>query len=191
MRALGCVLLVSLVWLAEPLQASPTNSLFPVFPQRMHSGSAKELRRSELFYLPKLSLAGPRLGISDFISLLDPSMALAIETLILEAVGEGYEGMVAVGEVVRRRALLWGRSYAEVCLQPYQFSAWNDKKKAAEFLEKHKAYYETALRAWVESGRTDLTKGASDYHADTVLPYWARCYLRVAKVGRHVFYRRA
>ncbi|MDT0508400.1 cell wall hydrolase [Novosphingobium sp. MMS21-SN21R] len=33
--------------------------------------------------------------------------------------------------------------------------------------------------------------GAINYHADYVSPYWAPSMLRVAKIGRHIFYRPA
>jgi hypothetical protein len=33
------------------------------------------------------------------------------------------------------------------------------------------------------------TSGATYYHADYVMPYWAPTLVRVATIGRHIFYR--
>jgi hypothetical protein len=114
---------------------------------------------------------------------------VAVATLILEAVGEGYEAMVAVGEVIRNRAAESGKKYGEVCLMPRQFSGWNDAARAREFLSRHRAYYETAFRAWLDSSSSNLTRGATHYHADYVHPYWADSMHCSAKIGRHIFYR--
>ena len=113
-----------------------------------------------------------------------------VETLILEAVGDGYDAMVAVGEVIRNRAKLFNTSYREVCLMPYQFSGWNDAKRAKEFLKVHKRFYEMAEEAWKESETTHLTQNATDYHAYYVQPYWAAGYRRTVRLGAHIFYCR-
>lgn len=114
---------------------------------------------------------------------------VAAQTLLLEAAGEGYSGMLAVAEVIRNRAAALGLSPSEVCLAPYQFSAWNDVSRAHEFLRAHEPYRALALRAWLESARSSLTRGATHYHAEYVAPGWASAYRRVAKIGRHIFYR--
>jgi N-acetylmuramoyl-L-alanine amidase len=53
-----------------------------------------------------------------------------METLALtiygEARGEPIEGQIAVGCVIRNRALARKESYKEVCLEPKQFSCWNE-----------------------------------------------------------------
>ena len=113
---------------------------------------------------------------------------VAAATLLLEAVGEGYRGMIAVGEVIRNRAIASGRSFGDVCLMPYQFSAWNDVPRAQNFLSENKRYLALAMRAWHASARTFMTHGATYYHADYVNPYWAADYRRVATIGRHIFY---
>lgn len=115
---------------------------------------------------------------------------VVIQTLILESVGDGYDAMVAVAEVIRNRSQLFSKSYEEVCLMPKQFSCWNDPKKAREFLSRHKNYLALAEQAWHESAHTHLTRQATDYHANYVRPYWADGYKKVARVGAHIFYRR-
>lgn len=36
---------------------------------------------------------------------------------------------------------------------------------------------------------TDITKGATFYHADYVTPYWAKSFELVTTIGRHMFYK--
>lgn len=47
---------------------------------------------------------------------------------------------------------------------------------------------EVATRA-VDGQLAARTSGATHYHADYVSPYWAPSLLRVAAIGRHIFYR--
>ena len=35
----------------------------------------------------------------------------------------------------------------------------------------------------------DFTEGATHYHAISVNPYWAKTLKRVARIGKHIFYR--
>ncbi len=115
---------------------------------------------------------------------------VVLQTIILEAVGEGPQGMVAVGEVIRNRAKLFLKDFHTVCLMPKQFSCWNDGDRARQFLEKHRHYYFLALMAWRESEQSGLTGGATDYHTNFIHPYWANAYRIVATIGNHIFYVR-
>ncbi len=115
---------------------------------------------------------------------------IAAQTLLLEALGEGYEGMVAVGEVIRNREKLFLKDSKEVCLMPKQFSAWNDPHRAEVFLKKYHVYYFIAVMAWIESGKSSITNGATDYHTASSRPYWASAYSVAARIRHHIFYRR-
>lgn len=115
---------------------------------------------------------------------------IAVQTLLLEALGEGYQGMVAVGEVIRNREKLFRKNSKEICLMPKQFSAWNDRRSAKEFLKKNKNYYFIAAMAWADSGKSSLTNGATDYHTTSIHPYWASAYHISARIKNHVFYIR-
>lgn len=55
-------------------------------------------------------------------------------TLIGEARGEPIEGVVAVANVVRNRANTWKKSISEICLQPKQFSCWNENDPNRDLL---------------------------------------------------------
>jgi spore germination cell wall hydrolase CwlJ-like protein len=115
---------------------------------------------------------------------------VVLQTLILESVGDGFDSMTAVAEVIRNRAKTFQKSYKDVCLMPSQFSGWNDKQRAAEFLKKHEEYLEVAYRAWLASAKSDLNYGATDYHTLNIHPYWADGYRTVATIGSHIFYCR-
>ena len=112
------------------------------------------------------------------------------ETLLMEALGEGYKGMVAVGEVIRNRTRLFDKNAENVCRMPKQFSCWNDEKHADKFLKQNRAYYFIAVMAWLESEHSALTNGATDYHTEDIHPYWADAYRVSAHIGKHLFYVR-
>lgn len=114
----------------------------------------------------------------------------AVETILLEAAGDGEESMIAVGEAIRNRCELFGKNARAVCLQPKQFSGWNDRARADEFLRDHRGYYTRAWVAWKLSASTSYTKGATDYHEKNILPYWASAYKQTAQVGSHIYYVR-
>lgn len=121
---------------------------------------------------------------------LSPEDRVAIETILLEAAGDGFESMVAVGEAIRNRTQLFKKSVREVCLQPKQFSGWNDRPRAERFLTRHRSHYGRAWLAWKISAISSLTGGATDYHTQDIRPYWASAYQPSARVGSHIFYVR-
>jgi len=111
------------------------------------------------------------------------------KTLLLEAEGEGYVGMVAVGEVIRNRAKRGDLSHDAVCLAPWQFSAWNDRLWASNRLKRaSKGAIETAKRAWRDSAGTNSTLGSRHYHTKAVKPYWSKGKAPIVTIGAHRFY---
>ncbi len=114
----------------------------------------------------------------------------AVETIILEAVGEGFDGMTAVGEVIRNRMKLFHHHPRTICLMYKQFSCWDDTQRAGEFLQQNESYYPLALLAWRESEQSHLTDQATDYHTLSVHPYWADVYRIAARIKHHIFYVR-
>lgn len=112
-----------------------------------------------------------------------------ISTLRGEAASEGLEGMVAVAEVLRNRAMARGTTMSEEALRPKQFSFWNDRRAAARWLLRNPGSIEVALDALeVVKVGSDITKGADHYYADYIkAPYWARGAKETARIGRHVF----
>jgi spore germination cell wall hydrolase CwlJ-like protein len=124
-------------------------------------------------------------------------------TLWGEARGEGTEGMKAVACVVLNRVKVakergsywWGNDIIQVCQKPYQFSAWNRSDpnfRKLQSVDERDLYFATArriARRAVIGALKDVTGGATHYHADSIMPYWAKGEHPSVTIGRHVFYR--
>jgi spore germination cell wall hydrolase CwlJ-like protein len=126
-----------------------------------------------------------------------PDWCLAVATIRGEAESESFNGKVAVGFVIRERMRLKFYSKGDVAstvLFPFQFSFWNTDSKrrddiCSSLLEDPQT--KEALQAWIASSSTDvLPPGTVLYHADYVMPNWAAESVRVAQIGRHLFYKR-
>jgi N-acetylmuramoyl-L-alanine amidase len=118
-------------------------------------------------------------------------------TLWGEARGEGRDGMRGVANTILNRAAhpgWWGRSVAEVCLKPWQFSCWlesdpNRVKLLA--VDGRDRSFATALSVAVDALAgilPDYTFGATHYHALHCRPSWAQGRTPCAVIGRHAFY---
>lgn len=118
---------------------------------------------------------------------------VVLQTLLLEARGEGLIGMQAVAEVIRNRSKERGLSYAEVCLQRKQFSCWNNKGDAVLKIAKFgKSDYEIAAQAWRLSKNSNITGGANLYSNLAVCsPAWARSgkVRKTVKILHHTFFK--
>ena len=139
---------------------------------------------------------------------IDSELILAT-TLVLEAGGEGANGMLAVAHVIRNRAKEnhngWGTNPVKQVLRPYQFSMWNDYNagsekwgdvlKRAQARDGQWAYafpLAKQLRAGTLSG-VDPTKGAIFYYNPTTankdsLGFTKHPdYVQTKTIGQHVF----
>ena len=120
-----------------------------------------------------------------------------------ESRGEGAKGLQAVANVVLNRVQVasengtywWGTDVISVCQKPFQFSCWNpDDPNREKLLAVQESNLEFAsclrvARRAVYGQLSDLTGGATHYHADYVSPYWAENKMPTARIGRHIFYR--
>ena len=115
---------------------------------------------------------------------------------VAEAVGEPELGQFAVCCVARTRADLglYGHRIPEVCLWPYQFSAyWADFEKREADLDRALLSvnaYPIAQRVAVAvaGGAPDITGGATHYfNPDVCQPHWGTRLQRTALIGHHVF----
>lgn len=123
------------------------------------------------------------------------------KTLWAEARGEGRDGMIAVGWVIRNRAEhpgWWGKSIETVCLKPYQFSCWNAGDPNAPYLRGLKAIpgreYSLAREAAIaviEGREPDPTLGATHYYSTSMRkpPQWAASGKKTTQIGRHIFFK--
>jgi spore germination cell wall hydrolase CwlJ-like protein len=118
--------------------------------------------------------------------------------IYFEARGEPRLGQIAVAQVVLNRVR--SPHYPDsICGVVYQ----NKKRRNAcqfSFACDGIADAVKEKRAWaraqkiaeeITSGRLLLAEiaGATNYHANYVSPYWAPSMRRLAKIGRHIFYR--
>lgn len=119
-------------------------------------------------------------------------------TLYGEARGEGYEGLVAVANVILNRSIRpswWGNDIISVCKKPWQFSCWNTNDPNREKLEKitsrNKKFKEClkVSKDIILGNLEDNTNGATHYHTKSIMPYWVKKNKPCAKIGNHLFYK--
>ena len=124
-------------------------------------------------------------------------MSCLAEALYFEARGEPIKGQLAVGEVILNRVedTRYPSSICKVINQgtgrrfACQFTYTCDGK--LETVHERKPY-ETALKIakiLMTTHNRKLTRGSTHYHSNYVNPKWSKKFERVAKFGRHIFYR--
>ena len=124
-------------------------------------------------------------------------MACLAEALYFEARGEPIKGQLAVGEVILNRVedTRYPSSICKVINQgtgrrfACQFTYTCDGK--LETVNERKPY-EVALKIakiLMTTHDRRLTRGSTHYHSNYVNPRWSKKFERVAKFGRHIFYR--
>lgn len=117
-----------------------------------------------------------------------------------EAGGEPFEGKVAVAQVTINRAESDGMFPGDICKVVFQKNIVYEKvlcqfswvcDRHAHFKPKHPEIYdesmEIAKKVLLEGFRLPGLKDALYFHADYVNPGWKK--ERVAKIGRHIFYK--
>ena len=115
------------------------------------------------------------------------SQEVIAATLVLEAGGEGKEGMQAVREVIANRAS--NKTEKAVCLQRLQFSCWNGKGEE-EGVSKAKNHPKWNLALSIANAApTNFTNGATHYHTTKVSPSWAKRLTRTTAIKNHIFYK--
>jgi hypothetical protein len=117
--------------------------------------------------------------------------------ILHEAGFEPSEGQEAVAEVIlnRLRSPAFPKTVCAVVFQgserrtgcQFSFTCDGSLRKVLPLSAFIRAR-EVAGRA-IDGQLTAHTFGATHYHADYVLPYWAPTLVRVATIGRHIFYR--
>ena len=119
------------------------------------------------------------------------------EALYFEARGEPIKGQLAVGEVILNRVedTRYPSSICKVINQgtgrrfACQFTYTCDGK--LETVHERQPY-EMALKIakiLMTTHDRRLTRGSTHYHSNYVNPRWSKKFERVAKFGRHIFYR--
>lgn len=112
-------------------------------------------------------------------------------TLWLEARGEGREGIQAVASVIANRARKSGKTMAQECLKPKQFSCWNERAKEVPANAKGEVwkFCKTTAKTMVE-GTFKPTNNATHYYNPKLCnPKWGAKMKDVVTIGRHRFGR--
>ena len=127
----------------------------------------------------------------------DKQMSCLAEALYFEARGEPIKGQLAVGEVILNRVedARYPSSICRVINQgtgrrfACQFTYTCDGK--LETVHERKPYEISLKIAKILMTTHDrkLTRGSTHYHSNYVDPKWSKKFERVAKFGRHIFYR--
>lgn len=118
-----------------------------------------------------------------------------------EARSEMIPGQYAVAQVTMNRA----GDKSKVCetvVAKHQFS-WTTKmltKKGKRYVLKENGL-PTDEHAWqlakriasytLKNNPPDITRGATFYHTAAVAPHWRTSMVKVARIGRHIFYKTA
>ncbi|MDC3087400.1 cell wall hydrolase [Paracoccaceae bacterium] len=119
------------------------------------------------------------------------------EALYFEARGEQIEGQIAVADVIINRkdskrfpnticsVVSEGSNKRNAC----QFSYNCDGK--LELIYDKKTYKRIVkLSSMILNGAfSDVTKGATFFHASEVSPSWSKKFKKTRKIGRHIFYK--
>lgn len=122
-------------------------------------------------------------------------------TLWGEARGEGTEGMAAVAWVIKNRLVdrRFPPNLLDVCLKPWQFSAWNDndpnRSKLIGRINFNDKYFKEAFAVasitLLTDCTADITSGANHYLtwklAQSNPPSWYDESKITEKIGNHVF----
>ena len=123
------------------------------------------------------------------------------ENIYYEAGNQSFVGKLAVGQVVLNRTQKPGYP-SSICGVIYEGSQ-NERTTACQFswtcasrlnIDKSGVFWEQSLKAAKEllynkDKLTDITEGATNYHADYVSPSWAKRLRLVTKIDQHVFYK--
>ncbi|NBX50810.1 cell wall hydrolase [bacterium] len=110
-----------------------------------------------------------------------------VDNLYHEARGEGVLGLSAVASVVMNRATATGKDVCDVVYKYKQFS-WTQKPKPIASKDNLHNIFVVANKA-LSGTLTDVTQGATHYHATHVKPKWAKAMRKVVIINNHIFYK--
>jgi len=125
------------------------------------------------------------------------SLQIATATIYMEASGEGPQGELAVAHVLLNRQAdgRWGKTLAQVCLAPEQFSCWNTtdpnrRRMAALGNDDPALLSANAALGAAQGGAADPTRGATHYYSAKMPspPEWAGSGRFLVQIGNHRFY---
>lgn len=116
-----------------------------------------------------------------------------ISTIIAEAIGGGYDGMLAVANVINNRARKSGKDPLDIVKAPSQFEGYSNPGKGVSGALKDPAVRARVEQMWngvVNATLPDPTNGGTMFHAKNSTPYWASAENKYGtqNIGGNVFY---
>lgn len=113
-------------------------------------------------------------------------------TLWLECRGELAEGRMAVASVIWNRAKSRVRTVDQICLQPKQFSCWNERSadwRPEPKTKRERELYEEFLEIERQMRAGTFTPSGSwtHYHTLKVDPFWSAGMKSKTVIGNHLF----
>lgn len=122
------------------------------------------------------------------------------DALYYEARGEGTNGEMAIAEVIfhRLRKGSYGHSICNVVYAgagrrgcQFSFACNGDMTRPKTARAWQKAQYLAARILIGQARLTNMTDGATNFHAITVAPDWSAEMERTTQIGNHIFYKNA
>lgn len=125
------------------------------------------------------------------------ALSCLASAIAYEAGHEPLRGQQAVAEVILNRArnALFPKSVCGVVFEGStrrtgcQFSFTCDGSLRHKMSDAVMLAATDVARSALEGQLIPQVAGATHYHADYVSPYWAPGFIRIAQIGRHIFYR--
>lgn len=126
----------------------------------------------------------------------DNDWEIMAKTIYGEARGETEEGKIAVACCIfnRFKSGKWfaGKTIAQTCQKPWQFSCWNKSDPNAQIIAKLPfSTYSSYFKIISKAKEKDITNGATHYYAPKVVkcPEWAKGKEPCAEIGNHLFFK--
>lgn len=142
--------------------------------------------------LPKIEVR----KVPSHLSMTKDQKHLVAAVVLLEANGEGMQGMQAVLNVIANRANADGISFYSVVREKLQFSCLNGITKAKAIAKARKMpKWNTVLDMIADAqigNLADMTEGATHYHTVALgRTYWSRKMNVTIQIGQHLFFKEA
>ena len=129
-------------------------------------------------------------------------------TMIGEGRGEPVEGQIAIGSIIRNRALTQKIDISQVCFAPKQFSCWNENDPnfavleelasrlllGQSLIEPHEKQCLFLARGIISNEILDNTNGSLNYITIDLFnspdrPKWVNNLILAKTIGHHVFFK--
>ena len=170
----------------------------------------KQVVRIRYFYFILGTILGLSVGmLSQKLSAFDENgeVVCLAKNIYFEAGNQPLAGKVAVAQVVmnRRNHSDYGDTVCDVVYQAKWYTNWKGNEmpvknqcqfswfcdgKSDEPLDTKTWFTSYKVASDVLMGKyPDITEGATHYHADNILPYWADSLNETVTINEHIFYK--